>query len=100
MAITMTKCKVPLTIRGKGMPIFRNNCTGGGATINAKQTLYINKLIIIGAPGGYSVNYHPTLFQKIKAAMGFYPTKTQIEDAVRRDMLGENTEPSPQKPSE
>jgi hypothetical protein len=62
---------------------------GGGATINKTVKIYINKLIIIGSPGNYDIQYTPTLFQKFRSLLGLHPSEKEIKAAIRHDLLGE-----------
>lgn len=106
------KCIIPLKIEENRMTYMNNeivkiNVEGtsnnGEANVDnvnvhsdskvyITQNIYLNKLIINGEPGKYDVKYFPNFSQRIKSFLRLFPTNKQIENAVRRDMLGENIE--------
>ena len=84
--IQFKRCYLTLNVRGSCMGLF--SCSGGGAEQNVK--VYIKNLIIIESQHGRIVDFTPTLAQKIKSYLGIFPSKQMIENAVRKNILGEN----------
>lgn len=65
-------------------------CSSGGRVQSTK--IYIKNLVIIESGKGRFVDFTPTLFQRVKSYFGLFPSKRTIENAVRKEMLGEMVE--------
>lgn len=68
---------------------FGGNIESGGTQWNCDNTIvYINKLYI---RPNTSVEYYPSVWQRIKSAVGLGPTRMEIEALLRKKILNEET---------
>lgn len=68
---------------------FGGDLSSGGTQWNCDNTvIYINKLYI---RQNTSVEYYPSVWQKIKSTLGLGPTRMEIEAVLREKLLDEKT---------
>lgn len=68
---------------------FGGNIDGNGTQWNTNNTvIYINKLYI---RPNTSVEYYPSVWQRIKSTLGLGPTRMEIEAVLRKKILDEET---------